>query len=146
MASYYCCYVPTDVCTVAKCPKWHTWFDWSLSGRGTHLSRLCALPGALVLRAIDIHDGFFLSGCGRAHRQSTVRLVNSCLLLKINFIVSVNLGDSLTHWGRDEMNDISQTTFSNVFSSMKMFEFRLKFHWSLFPPRVKSTIFQHWFR
>ena len=39
----------------------------------------------------------------------------------------------LTHWGRDEMNNISQTTFSNVFSSMKMFEFRLKFHWSLFP-------------
>ena len=40
---------------------------------------------------------------------------------------------SLTHWGRDEMNNISQTTFSNAFSSMKMFEFRLKFHWSLFP-------------
>ena len=35
-------------------------------------------------------------------------------------------------WGRDEMNDILQTTFSNVFSSMKMLEFRLKFHWSLF--------------
>ena len=28
---------------------------------------------------------------------------------------------SLTHWGRDEMDDILQTTFSNVFSSMKMF-------------------------
>ena len=38
----------------------------------------------------------------------------------------------LTHWGRDEIDNISQTTFSNVFSSMKMFEFRLKFHWSLF--------------
>ena len=35
--------------------------------------------------------------------------------------------------------------FSNVFSSMKMFEFRLKFHWSLFP-RVQLTMFQHWFR
>ena len=52
---------------------------------------------------------------------------------------------SLTHWGRNEMNNISQTTFSNVFSSMKMFEFRLKFHWSLFP-RVQLTIIQHWFR
>ena len=51
----------------------------------------------------------------------------------------------LTHWGWDEMNNISQTTFSNVFSSMKIFEFRLKFHWSLFP-RVQLTIFQHWFR
>ena len=55
---------------------------------------------------------------------------------------AVNL---LTHWGRDEMNNISQTTFSNVFSSMKMFEFRLKFNWSLFP-MVQLTIFQHWFR
>ena len=53
--------------------------------------------------------------------------------------------ESVNTWGRDEMNNISQTTFSNVFSSMKMFEFRLKFHWSLFP-RVQLTIFQHWFR
>ena len=51
----------------------------------------------------------------------------------------------LTHWGRDEMDNISQTTFSNVFSSIKMLEFILKFHWSLFL-RVQSTIFQHWFR
>ena len=28
---------------------------------------------------------------------------------------------------------------------MKMCEFQLKFHWSLFP-RVQSTIFQYWFR
>ena len=39
----------------------------------------------------------------------------------------------LTHWGWDEMNNIWQMTFSNVFSWMKMFEFRLKIHWSLFP-------------
>ena len=51
----------------------------------------------------------------------------------------------LTHWGRDEIDAITQTTFSNGFSWMKMFEFRLKFHWSLFP-RVQLTIFQHWFR
>ena len=51
----------------------------------------------------------------------------------------------LTHWGRDKMVAISQTTFSSAFSWMKMFEFRLKFHWSLFL-RVKLTIIQHWFR
>ena len=39
----------------------------------------------------------------------------------------------------------SQTTFSNAFSWMKIFEFRLKFHWSLFL-MVQLTIFQHWFR
>ena len=52
---------------------------------------------------------------------------------------------SLAHWGRDKMNAISQPTFSNAFSLMKMFEFWLKFHWSLFL-RVQLTIFQHWFR
>ena len=52
---------------------------------------------------------------------------------------------SLTHWGRDKIATISQTTLSNAFSWMKMVEFRLKFHWSLFI-RVQLTIFQHWFR
>ena len=44
----------------------------------------------------------------------------------------------LTHWGRDNMDAISQTTFSSALSWMKMFEFRLKFHWSLFL-RVQLT-------
>ena len=51
----------------------------------------------------------------------------------------------LTHCGQDKMDAISQTSFSTAFSWMKMFEFRLKFHWSLFP-RIQLTIFQHWFR
>ena len=50
--------------------------------------------------------------------------------------------DFLTHWGRDKMVDISQTIFSSAFSWMKMYEFRLRFHWNLFP-RVQFTIFQH---
>ena len=51
----------------------------------------------------------------------------------------------LTHWGRDKMAAVSQTTLSNSFSWMKMLEFRLRFHWSLFL-RVQLTIFQHWLR
>ena len=51
----------------------------------------------------------------------------------------------LTHWGRDKMAAIVQTTFSNGFSWMKMYEFRLTFLWSLFP-RVQLTIFQQWLR
>ena len=43
------------------------------------------------------------------------------------------------------MAAIFQTTFWNGFSWMKMFEYRLKFHWNLFL-RVQLTIFQHWFR
>ena len=51
----------------------------------------------------------------------------------------------LTHWGRDEIDAILQTTSSSAFSWMKMFEFRLKFHWSSFL-RVQLTIIQYWFR
>ena len=51
----------------------------------------------------------------------------------------------LTHWGTDKMADISQKTYSNEFSWMKVCEYRLKFHWSLFL-RVQLTISQHWFR
>ena len=51
----------------------------------------------------------------------------------------------LTHWGRDKMAAIFQTTFSIAFSWMKMYDFRLKFQWSLFL-RIKLTIFQHWFK
>ena len=62
------------------------------------------------------------------------------------YMIYAALGrDELTHWGRDKVDAISQTTFSSAFSWMKMFELRLKFHWSLFL-RVQSTIFQHWFR
>ena len=43
-----------------------------------------------------------------------------------------------------QMAAISQT-FSNAFSWMKIFEFRFKFHWSLFL-RVQLTNSHHWFR
>ena len=43
------------------------------------------------------------------------------------------------------MAAISQTTLSIAFSWMKMLEFRLNFHWSLFL-RAQLTIFHHWFR
>ena len=50
--------------------------------------------------------------------------------------------NELTHWGRDNMAAIFQTTFSNAFSWMKMYKFRWSFQWSLFPG-FQFTIFQH---
>ena len=49
------------------------------------------------------------------------------------------------NWWRDKMAAISQAMFWNAFSWMKMYEFCLRCHQSLFP-RVQLTIFQHWFR
>ena len=45
---------------------------------------------------------------------------------------------------RDKMAAIFQT-FSKAFSWMKMYNFRLRFHWNLFP-KIHLIIFQHWFR
>ena len=39
----------------------------------------------------------------------------------------------LTHWGQDKMAAISQTTFSNAFSWMIMYEFSLWFSLKFFP-------------
>ena len=49
-----------------------------------------------------------------------------------------------THWGREKTDAIFQTTFSNAFSWMQMYEFRLKYYRILFP-RVQLIIFKHWF-
>ena len=54
-------------------------------------------------------------------------------------------GEKLTHWSRDKMAAILQTTHSNAFSWMKMLQFCLRFYWNLFL-RVQLTIFEHWFR
>ena len=59
--------------------------------------------------------------------------------------VCLDIYSVLTHWGRDKMAAVSQTTFSNAFSWMKMCEFWLKFHRSLFL-RVQIAIIHHWFR
>ena len=50
-----------------------------------------------------------------------------------NHIAQTAVGYILSHWGRDKMAAIFQTTFSNAFFLMKMFKFWLRFHWSLFP-------------
>ena len=84
---------------------------------------------------------------GMVHKNTNLR-ANPAGYKRIylHFLVDVIPTSSvlLTHWGRDKMDAISQTTCSSAFSWMKMFDFLLKFHWSLFL-RVKLTKFQHWF-
>ena len=53
------------------------------------------------------------------------------LLFILSTVISWEM-TNITHWGRDKIDAILQTTFSNAISWMKLFEFRLKFHWSLF--------------
>ena len=78
-------------------------------------------------------------------RKYTADILGAVGVLHENGIVHRDIKGRLTHWGWDKMDAISLTTFSNEFSWMKMYEYRLKFHWSLFL-RVQLTISQHWFR
>ena len=48
--------------------------------------------------------------------------------------------EDLTHWGRDIMDAIWQTLFSNAFPWMKMFQLRLQFYWGLFPKGLINNI------
>ena len=48
----------------------------------------------------------------------------------------------LSHWDRDKMAAILQTTFSNAFSCLKMYELRLRFHWSLGPTNNIQALVQ----
>ena len=97
--------------------------------------------GKLVpLSQISFVIWYFLQ-LGQTIQKYSVKLGQNMKKTNISFIPVW----FLTHWGRDKMDAISQTTFSSAFYWMKMYELWLKIHWSLFL-RVQLTIFQHWFR
>ena len=78
------------------------------------------------------------------HGVKCIKIHRNVLLVHMNEVVKKSTflqSEKLTHWGRDKMPAIFQTTFSDAFSWMKMYEFWLRFHWRLF-----LTTFQHWFR
>ena len=84
--------------------------------------------------------------CEQFHKKcSRNQSIQYVRRLHIEIIITSPGANELTHWGRDKMAAISQTTLSNAFSWMIMLEFRLKFHWSL-SIRVPRILFQHWFR
>ena len=96
----------------------------------------------LIVNAVYVYMLIYL---GNFSRQYSCRSVQLWIIHQTDGGCSVAPLSPLTHWGRDKKDAISQTTFSNAFSWMKLLEFWLKFHWNLFL-RVQLTIFQHWFR
>ena len=99
-----------------------------------------------------LHHIFTTKWC--RHLASTLKLNKNLLIFQINIMtahdmvtqgVRASTAMILTRWGRDQIDTITQTTFLSAFFWTKMFELRLKFHWSLFL-RVQLTKFHHWFR
>ena len=69
--------------------------------------------------------------CNSTYDPMSLLLVDSAIThIFISFSCRMGTLTLLIHSGRDKMDAVSQTTFSCAFSWMKMYEFRLKFHWS----------------
>ena len=83
--------------------------------------------------------------CGIFLRANSAILKEVHISLTLTLLSYLPWVNMLKHWGQHKIAAISQTTFSNAFAWMTMYEFQLKFHWSLFL-RVQLTISQHWFR
>ena len=87
---------------------------------------------------IDVSQpgGFRCTGAPQVpcHQQpySITQGCQGCQITRMSNYCNIHARPLLTHWGWDKIATISQTTLSNAFSWMKMLEFWLKFHWSLF--------------
>ena len=56
-----------------------------------------------------------------------------CLQKISHFVPTTSMcSTQLSHWGRDKMTTVSQTTFWNVCYWIKMYEFWLRIHWGMF--------------
>ena len=66
------------------------------------------------------------------------------MMMSLHCII-LYLIEIFTYCGWEKMAAISQTTVSNAFCWIKLYEFRFNFHWSLLI-KGQLTIFQHWFR
>ena len=85
--------------------------------------------------AIALKDWIHVMACCLFRGKPLPELWNDDLLTD----VYMRFPSVLTHWGRDEMDKISQTAFSNICSLMKMFEFISKFHFSELMVVILST-------
>ena len=72
-------------------------------------------------------------------------IMNQMCMLIISVVLIPGNICILLNTGQGEVAILFPMTFSNAFSWMKMYKFRLRFHWSFFP-RAKLTIFQRCFR
>ena len=93
-----------------------------------------------ALKYVAFHDGNnMISKFSWNASHLTIRL-NHCQFMPVCLCVQSESTCTLTHWGCGRMATISQTTLSHDFARMKMFVFRLRFHWKLFPRPQSSFL------
>ena len=136
-------YIAWIYLNVDSVPVWNI-AEWSLQKYLNYIYSIWTNHLITLIILKYVIRTWYLMLCNSSNMQSEI-LVILFPVWQMQINISLLLSMYLTHWGRDKMGAISQTTSSSAFSWMKMFEFRLKFQWSLFL-RVQLTIFQHWFR
>ena len=108
------------------------------------LSHIACWPAFLLLPMSVYMERQSLTN--RAEAFPNANTVKDILYIETYPVIPSNpVNTVLTHLKLDKMAAISQTTYSNAFSWMKMLEFRFNFNWIFFL-RVQLTIDQHWFR
>ena len=103
------------------------------------------MPMGFILPLVQVVQSYgFNSSVLKTKSTSNIMIYVHYESNVINMIIVIHicLWFSVIHWDRDKMVIILQTTFSNAFYWMKMFELRLNFHWSLFP-RLQITLFHY---
>ena len=133
--------------TMDHCMKWphsaNVRIFWSGSAEGAVVLWTSCFNDCVKSSAISIRPFFFWNRnifpfyypiYTYASRFMSPRKIEAKLgiMIKIALVVVVYGWIALTHWGRNKMIAVFQTTFSNAFSWRKIFEFRLKFHWCLY--------------
>ena len=118
--------------------------SWPYNERWVFLKEL-KFWNLLDLRVCDCFLNALLFLDINLHDLVTMYLNNASSLSFMEMLWHNASSESLIHWGRDKIVSISQMTFSNAFSLMKICELRVRFLRSLFL-RFELTIFQHWFR
>ena len=101
----------------------------------------------VVMKADFDESVLYVCEAGKPGSFSTGNIVSILWAAWKRHLASLNASTCIhtateTHCGWNKMATIFQTKFSNAFSWMKMYKFRLRFYWILFT-RVQSTIFQH---
>ena len=106
------------------------WQRWKWSTAFQTLKIFGAIFFLLVYICV-FNTGLWKHRCLKTHSSYTMLSTDDFSVTPRFFSVFL-LFPFLIHWGQDKMAAIFQTTFSNGFSWLKMYEFRLKFRLSLF--------------
>ena len=96
-----------------------------------HFGRVHSTEEAKHKREYDHHGFICASQIHPVHWNRESQSKITCVLLEVIYSIKHNYGYKLltwplTHWGRDKIAAISQTTFASAFSWK--YKFRLRFH------------------